>query len=152
MSKVSSRRISSLSVHRAFETTTVKRVATSHPIGFKTISAGRKSYGSSKPTPRIVWPSGHGDEVGVFTGTLADAVHLLRRSRRDYNIVQEHGARAVLIDTRWGPVTLVSEPEGPSGLLAIVADAKANTVGLLGSLKRLLGAHNVSGYTHATTI
>lgn len=79
-----------------------------------------------------------------------DLLGLVRSSSQTFRIMREDGAKAIVIATEDGPVSIVAEPDGPGGVLAIVADHDADLARLVPVLELGLGSERTSFYSNLT--
>lgn len=92
----------------------------------------------------IVWPSGHGHEIGTVKASIGEILLFFmtnyKKIRQKVHFINDDGVTAcVFRGLKEGPVTFVADETGQSNLLSIVADSDADVQTVRGALKRIFG-------------
>ena len=123
--------------------TAIKRTASAGARSIATILSARVHKPASYS---VVWPSGHGEEVGVVFCTIPTLHRIVMKNGQGEAYdgvtaakVREGDAKALVLDGLvHGPVSFVTEVGMPRGRLAIIADAAVDAAVLTDKLRILL--------------
>lgn len=93
---------------------------------------------------QIVWPSGHGNEIGTMGASIGDLfLHFLgkhKKNQQKVRFIDDDGITACIISgIARGPITLVADEMDQSDRLSIVADSGADVPAVRHALKRVFG-------------
>lgn len=107
----------------------------------------RRHLSRTASSRRLVWPTGSGTEIGVFSGAFSEILMRLRAANVKHSVMfEDHAKAAVLWTLKDTPISLMTEPDAPEGTIAVIIDKSADPAVAKAELERLLPSERLIFY------